>query len=83
MSDHNVSIYTMDGCPHCNAAKEFLRKHDVEFNELDVYESDDIWKEAMDKADGNDIVPVIDIDGQIIYGAWSDIQDDLAEAIEA
>lgn len=79
----NVTIYTMEGCPHCNAAKKFLRQHDIDFTELDVYENDDIWHEAMDKADGNDIVPVIDIDGQIIYGAWSGIQNDLAKAIEA
>ncbi len=98
--EQQVTIYTMEGCPHCAAAKRFLREHDVAFEEFDVYESEEIWEEAspnsssscerrnsegvssVEKADGNDIVPVIDLGGHVIYGAWSDIRDDLAAAVE-
>lgn len=79
----NVTIYTMDGCPHCAAAKQCLDEHGVDYTEYDVYSSEERWQEAMEKADGNDIVPVIDIDGDVFYGAWQDIRDDVTTALES
>ncbi len=82
MVEKHAVVYTMKGCPHCIAAKKFLDSHGVEYEEFDVYESDEKWREAMEKAEGNDIVPVIDIEGTVLYGAWSKIKEPLEELVE-
>lgn len=99
MAQQRVTIYTMEGCPHCAAAKRFLREHGVDFQEFDVYESEERWEEAspnsssscerrnsegvssVEKADGHDVVPVIDLGDMVIYGPWSDIKAELADAL--
>ena len=33
---NNVEVYTADYCPYCKTAKEFLKQHNIRFNEIDV-----------------------------------------------
>jgi len=62
-----VIIYSTPTCTYCNAAKEFMRQHDVEFEEYDV--SQDMEKaQRIIEATGQTGVPVIEIDGEFIIG---------------
>jgi glutaredoxin len=47
--------------------KEFLKKNNIQFENIDVGASREAGKEMMDKS-GQMGVPVLDIDGQIIVG---------------
>jgi len=54
-------------CPYCVALKEFLKEHNVEFEEIDVSLGEKAVKEVVEKT-GQMGVPVIEIDGEIIVG---------------
>jgi len=77
-----VVVYTTSWCPHCEAVRKLLKQHRIEFIEHDVEKDDEKWHEAMKKAGGRDIVPVVDIDGKIFFGAYEDIEEDLKAAIK-
>jgi glutaredoxin-like YruB-family protein len=62
-----VKLYTMPTCPYCDQVKEFLREHNIEFEEVDVQADEAAAKEMIQKS-GQAAVPVIDIEGKIIVG---------------
>lgn len=63
----NIIIYSTKMCPYCVMAKKYLQSRNVDFTEVDV--SSDYSKALeMVKKSGQQGVPVIDIDGQIIVG---------------
>jgi glutaredoxin-like YruB-family protein len=62
-----VIIYTTSFCPYCQAAKEYLTKKGVAYEEKNV-EIDLKAQEEMIEKSGQLGVPVIDIDGKIIIG---------------
>jgi len=41
----DVVVYTMTGCPHCAALKEFLKENGVSYLERDVAASDEALAE--------------------------------------
>lgn len=62
-----VKIYSTPSCPWCHRAKEFLKKNNVDFEDIDVSSSQKAAKEMVKKS-GQQGVPVIDIGGTIIVG---------------
>ena len=62
-----VKIYTTTNCVYCKMAKEFFRKNNVKYEEINV-EKDEKAAEEMIEKSGQMGVPVIDIDGEIIVG---------------
>ena len=62
-----IKVYSTTMCPWCNVAKNFLRKHNVEFDDINVQEDQEAAQEMIKKS-GQMGVPVIDIDGTIIVG---------------
>ena len=62
-----VKIYTTTHCPYCVMAKDFFKKNNVEYEEVNV-ELDEAAAEEMIEKSGQLGVPVIDVDGQIIIG---------------
>lgn len=62
-----VSVYTTPTCPHCRAAKQFLRQRGVPFREVDVSRNQAAAREVVRKS-GQMGVPVIDVNGKIIIG---------------
>jgi glutaredoxin-like YruB-family protein len=62
-----VKIFTTISCPYCHILKEFLREHNIEFEEVDVSEDEKAQKEMIEKS-GQIGVPVAEIDGQIVVG---------------
>ena len=62
-----VKIYTTNHCPYCVMAKDFFKKNNVAFSEINVEEDEAAAEEMIDKG-GQMGVPVIDINGEIIVG---------------
>jgi len=62
-----VKIFTTPTCSICFALKEFLKEHNVEFEEVDI-SSDKIAREEIIKRTGQMGVPVIEINNEIIVG---------------
>jgi len=62
-----VKVYTTPTCGWCKKLKEWLKKKNVSYQELNVIESDQARDELIDKS-GQISVPVTDIDGEIIVG---------------
>ena len=63
----SVEVYTTETCPYCTQVKQFLDENDVEYEEVDVSESEEGREEMVEKSDQMG-VPVVDIDGEIIIG---------------
>ena len=62
-----IKIYTTPTCPFCKMVREFLRKHNVGFEDVNVAENKEAAKEMIEKS-GQLGVPVIDIEGTVIVG---------------
>lgn len=77
MIEMKVKIYTAPYCHFCDAAKEYLSKNDVEFEEVNVQADQNAAREMIAKT-GQTAVPVLEIDGKIIVGFD---QKKLAEAL--
>lgn len=65
--DTKITIYSADWCAFCHAAKDYLTKLNVKFEEKNVEEDVAFAQEAVEKS-GQTGIPVIDIDGKIIIG---------------
>ncbi|MCK5827703.1 glutathione S-transferase N-terminal domain-containing protein [Candidatus Bipolaricaulota bacterium] len=64
---HTITIYTTDSCSWCQAAKEYLQARELDFEEVDVSADRQRAMEMVEKS-GQQGVPVLDIDGEIIVG---------------
>lgn len=64
---HSVTVYTTPTCSWCGTLKTHLRKHRIQYTELDVSKDENALKEMMNKS-GQQGVPQTDIDGHMIIG---------------
>lgn len=62
-----VKVYTTPTCPWCQRVKEFLREHNIDFEDINVAKDRKAAKEMIEKS-GQIGVPVIEINGKIIVG---------------
>lgn len=62
-----VKIYSTPACVYCVTLMEYLKKHNIEFEKIDVSQ-DQKALEEMVKNSGQMTVPVVDIEGEIIIG---------------
>jgi len=62
-----VKLFITPSCPYCYTLKEFLKEHNVEFEEIDVSQNEKAREEIIEKT-GKMEVPVIEIDGEIVAG---------------
>jgi len=62
-----VKVYITQTCPYCTMAKDFLKKHGMAFEEIDVASNRMAAREMIEKS-GQMGVPVLDIGGKIIVG---------------
>lgn len=65
--NHDITIYSTPTCSWCQAAKDYLYKREIEFEDVDVSADMGRAMEMVEKS-GQQGVPVIDIDGEIIVG---------------
>ncbi len=64
---HSIKIYSTPNCGYCHMAKEYFKKHGLNYEEYDVFR-DVAKRQEMVQTTGQLGVPVIKIDGQIIIG---------------
>lgn len=62
-----VIVYSTTICPWCHRVKDYLKQHNIKFEEKNVQEDQEAAHEMVEKS-GQMGVPVIDIDGKIIVG---------------
>jgi len=62
-----IKIYTSPGCIYCRTLKEYLKKHNIAFEEVDVVSDERALREMVQKT-GQMGVPVVEINGEIIVG---------------
>lgn len=62
-----VTVYSTQSCPFCHMAKDYLKEHNVEFEDVDVNANQKGLSDMVKKS-GQSAVPVIDIDGKILIG---------------
>jgi len=62
-----TKVYSTPGCPWCKKVKEYLKSHDIEFENIDVA-SDSKAGEEMVKKSGQTGVPVTMVGDEIIVG---------------
>lgn len=62
-----VTVYSTPTCPYCKMVKEFLVENKIEFEDVNVAEDQEAAKQMIEKS-GQQGVPVIDVDGEIVIG---------------
>jgi len=60
-------IYSTPFCPYCIVAKNYFKKNEVEFEEINVEGDERAFNEMVEKS-GQMNVPVIEIDGEVVVG---------------
>jgi len=63
----NVKVYSTPTCPWCKRAKEYLKKNNIQYEEINVQGNKEAAQEMIKKSSQMG-VPVIDIDEKIIVG---------------
>lgn len=66
-----IIIYTTPVCVYCRMAKSFFGARGIPYEEKDV-SRDAAAREEMVKKSGAQVVPVIDIDGELLVGYHRD-----------
>ena len=64
---NTVKVFSSSFCIACSALKQFLTEHGVEFEELDVFQDEKARDEMIEKSKQM-ILPVVEINGEIIVG---------------
>ncbi len=67
MNKHKVKVYSTRMCLWCHKAKDFLKEHKIDFEDIDVSLNHAAAKEMIKKSKQTG-VPVIEIDDKIIVG---------------
>jgi glutaredoxin 3 len=62
-----VRVFSTPTCAYCFTLKEFLKKHQIEFEDIDVAQNAQA-REEMIKKTGQMDVPVVEIDNEIVIG---------------
>ena len=62
-----VKVYSTTACPYCRMVKDFLRKNNIKFEDIDVSSNHEAAHEMIEKS-GQMGVPVTDIEGEIVVG---------------
>lgn len=62
-----VKVYSTVACPWCVKAKNYLKEHGIEFEDINVSSDQEAAREMVEKS-GQMGVPVIIIDNEVIVG---------------
>ncbi len=62
-----IKVYSTPTCAYCVTLKKFLKEKNIEFEDVDVSQSETALQEMIDQS-GQMGVPVVNIDGQIVMG---------------
>jgi len=62
-----VRVFSTSLCPYCVTLKEFLKEHNIGFENIDVSKDKNALEEMVRKS-GQMGVPVLEIDEEIVVG---------------
>ena len=62
-----VIVYSTPTCPHCNTLKDYLKRNNISFRDIDVSKDQKMAQELVKKS-GQQGVPQTEINGKIIVG---------------
>jgi len=65
--EHEVIVYTTPTCPWCQVVKRYLEERNIPYREADVSTDMEAAMEMIRKS-GQQGVPVVEIDGEIVVG---------------
>jgi len=60
-----VRLFVKPYCGWCHRAQHWLDNHDIDYETIDVISNDDAYEEMV-RLSGQDLAPVIDVDGKIL-----------------
>lgn len=69
-----ITLFTKEGCPWCDGAREYLNGTELPYEEKEVFSNSDHMKEMIEKSSQTK-APTLEVDGEILA-------DTDAEAIE-
>ncbi|MDD2753806.1 MAG: glutaredoxin family protein [Candidatus Portnoybacteria bacterium] len=72
MSKNTITVYSTPTCHYCVMAKEYFKKNNLEFKDVDVSVSEAAAREMIDKS-GQMGVPVIEVNGKLVVGFRPDV----------
>lgn len=64
---NNIIVYSTKTCPYCVMVKEYLKSKKIDFQDVDV-SYDVTGAMEMIKKSGQQGVPVVDVNGNIVIG---------------
>lgn len=67
MPKPEIRIFSTPVCVYCLTLREYLKKNNISFEEIDVSKDEKSLNEMVEKS-SQMTVPVIDIEGEIIVG---------------
>lgn len=65
VNPNRVRLYIKPYCGWCHRAIHWLEKRGIDFEEVDVISDEDAYDEML-QLSGQDLAPVIDVDGEIL-----------------
>jgi len=68
MPKPKVIVYSTDWCPWCHKLKGWLKENGIGFEDRNIEKNEAFAAEMLKKTDGDEGVPVADINGKIIKG---------------
>ena len=75
--DTEVVVHTRPGCPFCTSLRGGLRRHGVDFREVDIWQEPEAAALVRSIADGNETVPTV------VVGPWTAVNPGAAEVVAA
>lgn len=69
--EKKIEIYTVNYCPYCKKAVEFLKEHNIEFKQIDITENEDEMRQKLGEyynIEGKVTVPQIIVNGTRLGG---------------
>ena len=75
-----VIVYSRPGCPYCFLLRRGLRRRNVPFTEIDIWQDPDAAAAVRAVADGNETVPTVHVAGQWLVNPGARRLEDLARA---
>jgi glutaredoxin len=67
-----LNVFTVTWCPHCRWLLAWLDQEGIPYVNHDVDASEADWQVALRLTGGIDIVPVIERNGQAVWGAFTE-----------